>query len=206
MRFPCQLRDKGSAPRASCTGATLSTLTRASPGKPESSASIPPMSPATAPEKPATTLGWKEYVDLPQLDVFGLKAKVDTGARTSALHVESLVVTERHADGTASIEFEVPLDRKRPERRVRSRALMLTAVTVTDSGGRAELRPVIETELVIGPVSRRVRLTLTDRTGMLFRLLLGRKALEGDFLIDVGKKYLSGRRPRARSAGRKAAS
>jgi len=157
-----------------------------------------------------TTLGWKEYVDLPQLDVFGLKAKIDTGARTSALHVDSLVVTERHADGTASIEFVVPLDRKRPERRVRSRATMLEEVKVTDSGGNAEVRPVIETEMAIGPVRKRVRLTLTDRTGMLFRLLLGRKALEGDFLIDVGKKYLTGKRRkgkrRAAAARRRVAS
>lgn len=142
------------------------------------------------------TLGWKEYVDLPQLDVFGLKAKIDTGARTSALHVDSLIVTERHADGSASIEFDVPLDRKRPERRVHTRATMLEEVKVTDSGGNAELRPVIETEISIGSVRKRVRLTLTDRRSMIFRMLLGRKALEGDFLIDVGKKYLAGKRKR----------
>lgn len=153
-----------------------------------------------------TTLGWKEFVDLPQLGLSGLKAKVDTGARTSALHVDSLIVTERHADGTASIEFDVPLDRKRPVRRVRTRATMLEEVKVTDSGGNAEVRPVIETELVIGPVSKSVRLTLTDRTGMLFRLLLGRKALEGDFLIDVGKKYLTGRRRRKAAAHERVAS
>jgi hypothetical protein len=149
----------------------------------------------TAEEDPLT-LGWKEYVDLPQLDVFGLKAKIDTGARTSALHVDSLVVTERHADGSASIEFDVPLDRKRPERRVHTRATMLEEVKVTDSGGNAEVRPVIETEISIGPVRKKVRLTLTDRRGMIFRMLLGRKALEGDFLIDVGKKYLTGQRGR----------
>jgi len=150
------------------------------------------------------TLGWKEYVDLPQLDVFGLKAKIDTGARTSALHVDSLTVTERHADGSAAIEFGVPLDRKRPERRVHTRATMLEEVTVTDSGGKAEVRPVIETEISIGPVRKKVRLTLTDRQGMMFRMLLGRKALEGDFLIDVGKKYLTGKQKRRVARAREA--
>jgi hypothetical protein len=67
---------------------------------------------------------------------------------------------------------------------------MLRQVRVVDSGGNAEVRPVIETLLVLGPVRKRVLLTLTDRTGMLFRMLIGRKALEGDFLVDVAGKYL----------------
>lgn len=144
-------------------------------------------------------IGWKEYVDLPRLGVRGLKAKIDTGARTSALHVAGLRVVERHPDGTAEIEFEVPLHRRHPARRVAARARMLRQVQVTDSGGSTEVRPVIETVLALGAVRKRILLTLTDRSGMLFRMLLGRKALEGDFLVDVAKKYLTGGIPARRS-------
>jgi len=144
----------------------------------------------------AVVIGWKEYVDLPDLGICGLKAKIDTGARTSALHVSSLVVLERHDDGTAVVELEVPLDRRRPERRARTRTRTLGEVRVTDSGGNSEVRPLIETELRLGPVRKRILLTLTDRTDMLFRMLLGRKALERDFLVDVTNKYLAGGRRR----------
>jgi hypothetical protein len=67
---------------------------------------------------------------------------------------------------------------------------MLRRVTVADSGGHHEIRPLISTELVLGPVRKQIFLTLTDRSGMLFRMILGRKALEGDFVVDVAQKYL----------------
>ncbi len=134
-------------------------------------------------------IGWKEYLDLPDLGILRLKAKIDTGARTSALHVRDLEVLSRHADGSADLAFTVPLSRRDERREVAARARMLRQVRVTDSGGVAEVRPLIETLLVLGPVRKRILLTLTDRSGMLFRMLLGRKALEGDFLVDVGARY-----------------
>jgi hypothetical protein len=103
------------------------------------------------------------------------------------------------------VSFEVPLDRRRPERRVRARARMLGEVKITDSGGSSEVRPLIETELVVGPVTKRILLTLTNRTGMLFRLLLGRKTLEGDFIVDVARKYVTGGRRAARARAAAAA-
>jgi hypothetical protein len=66
---------------------------------------------------------------------------------------------------------------------------VLREVWVRDSGGHPELRPLIETDLVLGPVRKRIRMTLTNRSGMLFRMILGRKALEGDFRVDVAQKY-----------------
>lgn len=134
-------------------------------------------------------LGWKEYLDLPELGISRLKAKIDTGARTSALHVAELRVVRDEGDGSGEIEFVVPLSRRHPERTVTARAHMLRHVRVTDSGGASEVRPVIETELVLGPVRKRILLTLTDRAGMLFRMLVGRKALEDDFLVDVARRY-----------------
>ena len=134
-------------------------------------------------------VGWKEYLDLPELGIARLKAKVDTGARTSSLHVTDLRVVADHGDGSGEVELTVPLSRRDPTRSVTSRARLLRHVRVTDSGGRGEVRPVIETELVLGPVRKRILLTLTDRGDMLFRMLLGRKALEGDFLVDVAQRY-----------------
>jgi hypothetical protein len=136
------------------------------------------------------TIGWKEYLDLPELGIRRLKAKVDTGARTSALHVAWLEVAGEEPDGTAEVRFAVAPDRRHPGPLVEARARLLRLIRVTDSGGHPEVRPLIETELALGPVRKRILLTLTDRTGMLFRMILGRKALEGDFAVDVSRKYL----------------
>ena len=136
------------------------------------------------------TVGWKEYLDLPELGLFRLKAKVDTGARTSTLHVDSLTVLEVLPDGSELVELVVGPDRRRPDLRVHSRARVLRRMRVVDSGGHPEMRPVIETEMVLGPVRKRILLTLTDRSGMLFRMILGRKVLEGEFRVDVSGKYL----------------
>ncbi len=136
------------------------------------------------------TVGWKEYLDLPELGLLRLKAKVDTGARTSTLHVDSLTVLEKLPDGTERVELVIGPDRRRPELQVRTQARVIRRIRVVDSGGHPEVRPVIETELVLGPVHKRIFLTLTDRSGMLFRMILGRKALEEDFRVDVAGKYL----------------
>ena len=135
------------------------------------------------------TVGWKEYLDLPELGIFRLKAKVDTGARTSTLHVEALSLLAELADGSQLVELTLAPDRRRPEWRVQARARVLRSIRVMDSGGHPEVRPVIETEMVLGPVRKRILVTLTDRTDMLFRMILGRKALEGDFRVDVAAKY-----------------
>lgn len=134
-------------------------------------------------------VGWKEYLDLPELNLFRLKVKVDTGARTSTLHVDSLVVLEVQPDGSEIVEIVLSPDRRRPEHKITTRARVLRRIRVLDSGGHPEVRPVIETEMVLGPVRKRILITLTNRTGMLFRMILGRKALEGDFGVDVSSKY-----------------
>jgi hypothetical protein len=136
------------------------------------------------------TVGWKEYLDLPELGIFRLKAKVDTGARTSTLHVDSIEVLEVSPDGSELVEIALGPDRRRPELRVRSQVRVLRRMRVVDSGGHPEVRPVIETEMALGPVRKKILVTLTNRSGMLFRMILGRKALEGDFQVDVASKYL----------------
>jgi hypothetical protein len=143
-------------------------------------------------------VGWKEYLDLPELGIHQLKAKMDTGARTSSLHVSSLQVFEDAEAGGAEIELTIAFDRRHPQRVMVARAPLLGRVQVTDSGGHPEIRPVIATDMVMGAVRKRILLTLTDRTGMLFRMIVGRKALEGDFLVDVARHYALGRRRRPR--------
>lgn len=142
---------------------------------------------------PPVLIGWKEYVALPDLGLPVLKAKIDTGARTSSLHVAELRTLAELPGGQADLEIVLAPDRRRPDRRSTARVRQLARVEVTDSGGHAEVRPVIETRLVLGPVEKRIRLTLTDRSGMLFRMILGRKALEDDFVVDVARKYVHSR-------------
>jgi hypothetical protein len=145
---------------------------------------------AEEPHRPRVLIGWKEYVALPDLGVSSLKAKVDTGARTSSLHVASLRTLEDLGDGQADLEIVLAPNRRRPDQLVVGRVRQLARIRVTDSGGHSQLRPVIETTLVLGPVTKRIRLTLADRSSMLFRMILGRKTLENDFVIDVARKYL----------------
>lgn len=136
------------------------------------------------------TLGWKEYLDLPELGLHRLKAKIDTGARTSSLHVASILTLEEHDDGSAELEITLLPHRRRPQPPILARTRMLRRVRVTDSGGHSELRPLIATEMLLGPVRKKIEITLTDRGSMLFRMILGRRALAGDFLVDVSQKYL----------------
>lgn len=143
-----------------------------------------------APGAPGLRVGWKEYLDLPELGLRRLKGKIDTGARTSTLHVQSVELRERFEDGSQAAEVVLAPDRHDAGYVVAARVRVLRHIWVTDSGGHAELRPLIETELVLGPVRKPIALTLTDRSGMLFRMILGRKALEGDFCVDPAAKYL----------------
>jgi hypothetical protein len=134
-------------------------------------------------------IGWKEHVDFPAWNLRGVKVKIDTGARTSALGVAGYELREAAGGGLVA-HFRLALHRKYPERLAHVEAPVLRTVVVRNSGGVPEQRPLIETVLRLGPVSKRVRLTLTNRTGMRFPMILGRKALEGDFVVDVSKKYL----------------
>jgi hypothetical protein len=137
-------------------------------------------------------IGWKEYLDLPDFGIHRLKAKIDTGARTSTLHVDAVTVVDRLATGEEVAELDLGggVDPANPARRLTVRAFIVDRVLVTDSGGHPEERPLVETTLVLGPVRKPILLTLTDRSAMLFRMILGRTALAGDFRVDVARKYV----------------
>lgn len=140
-------------------------------------------------------IGWKEYIALPEWGVRRMKAKIDTGARTTALDVHSYELRPT-AGGQLIAELRLALDPRRPDLLTVVHAPVLEMVMVSNSGGVREQRPLVETDVVLGPVRKRVLLTVANRAGMLFRMILGRTALEGDFMVDVSRKYLLGRRPR----------
>jgi hypothetical protein len=139
------------------------------------------------------TIGWREWVALPELGIDRLKAKVDTGARTSALHAFR-VDPFTHDDGTIWVRFGVHPDQRSIEKVVICEAPVLDRRNVRDSGGRQEERFVIESDLVIGPERLRIELTLTARDDMLFRMLLGRTAMRGRFIVDPSRSYLLGKK------------
>lgn len=132
-------------------------------------------------------LGWREYVALPELGVARLRCKVDTGARTSAIHAFHI---ERLAK--SRVRFGVR-PRTGSAREIWCEAVLKDERWVTDSGGHRELRPVIETLLEIGSQRWPIEVTLSARDGMRFRMLLGRTALAGRFVVDAQASFLMGK-------------
>ncbi|MEM1025783.1 MAG: RimK/LysX family protein [Myxococcota bacterium] len=132
-------------------------------------------------------VGWREWVGLPELGVTRIQGKMDTGAKTSALHAVNL--REEIRDGERSVRFDVPKttsSSQGPQALVR----VVDERTIRSSNGGTEIRPVIETRVQIGGGCWPIELTLTDRGQMGFRLLLGRQALRSRVLVDPGQAFI----------------
>ncbi len=136
-------------------------------------------------------IGWREWLALPALGIAAIKAKVDTGARTSSLHVDALVADER--DGVTWLHFSVAAGGRGHAARVQCAAPAAARRTVTDSGGHQTLRWFIRTPVVLGGASLDAEINLTDRRDMLFPMLLGRSALGDHFAVDPVSSYRCGR-------------
>lgn len=149
-------------------------------------------------------LGWKEEASLPDWGIEGLRVKLDSGARTSAIHVNSVQVVGHHEGGGGPmpvVRLVVPLSRVDPGRVVTVTAPVIGYKSVRDTSARAERRPVVRTRVVCGPLDREIDVTVTDRTGMIFRMILGRQALAGYAMVDPARGYTT-RQPAGRADGK----
>jgi hypothetical protein len=136
------------------------------------------------------TVGWRERLALPQLGISLLKAKLDTGARSSSLHVDTLESFRR--DGVTWLRFTMHTSRRQPAD-VRCEVPALDRRTVTDTGGRRTERWFIRSEVQLAGQCFSIDINLTDRRHMLFPLLLGRSALTGRFAVDPALSYTQSR-------------
>ncbi len=135
-------------------------------------------------------LGWREWVGLPDLNIAKIKAKVDTGARSSALHAFML---DPYKKGNEEwIMFALHPEQGNTDLIVECHAPIKDRRIVSDSGGHKQKRYVIETQLILGQSSLTAEITLTNRDSMLFRMLLGRTALNNHYLIAPSKSFLQG--------------
>ena len=144
-------------------------------------------------------IGWREWVALPDLGVDRIKAKIDTGARTSAIHAFEIKPFERNGGKYVSFLLHPVQHRRQPV--VACEARVIDERTVTSSNGEREQRYVVETGVKLGDQTWPIEMTLTNRDEMGFRMLLGRRAVRRRFVVDPGSSFkLSGKR-----AGKKAA-
>ncbi|GAB2496926.1 ATP-dependent zinc protease family protein [Arenimonas alkanexedens] len=137
-------------------------------------------------------LGWREWLSLPGLGIVAVRAKVDTGARSSALHVHDQ--ESFHRDGVEFVRFQLDtgVHGMAPQR---AEARVIDRRSVTDSGGHVSERPFILTRLRMAGLEWEAEVNLTDRRNMLFPMLLGRTALAGHFLVDPASSFLLGNPP-----------
>ncbi len=144
-------------------------------------------------------IGWREWVELPGLGGAAVKAKVDTGARTSTLH--AFDIEER--GGAAAVGFKYHPVQRDERRTVSAEAPLVDRRTVTASNGQSELRYVVATEVVIDDEPIAIELTLTRRDAMGFRMLLGRAALRGRYVVDPGRSFRGRASKRVRRRARR---
>jgi hypothetical protein len=145
------------------------------------------------PRSQPIVIGVAECVDIPAWEIQGLPAKVDTGARTSALHVENL----RELRG-GQVRFDVPIAPGHPERRVTVHARVTRRGRVRSTSGELKPRVFVSVRIRLGPVERLVELGLVDRGQMQFPMLIGRSAIARAFLVDVSRTYLVTGKPKSR--------
>ncbi len=147
--------------------------------------------PHRAPKPPLPVIGWREWITLPALGVAAVKAKIDTGARSSALHAFDLEYLEQ--EGQRMVRFNVHPLQRNTRNTVEVTAKLLEFRKVRSSGGHETRRPVIVTPIELLGRRFEIELTLASRDAMGFRMLLGRQAVRERFVVDPGHSFLGGR-------------
>ncbi len=138
-------------------------------------------------KKELKTIGWREWVSLPDLGVDMIKAKVDSGARTSSLHAFNIEIYKRGEN--KFVKFTIHPEQRSDNREKVCRSKILEFRKVKSSNGQSELRPVILTKVKLLNETWEVEMTLTNRDEMGFRMLLGRESIRKRFLIDTGRSF-----------------
>ena len=141
-------------------------------------------------EGPQWVIGWREWIALPDLGISAIKVKLDTGARSSALHASDIERFRRR--GKPMLRFVVHPFQGDERHEVRAEAELIDERRVRNSFGQVELRPLLRTRAVLAGRSWEFDLTLTNRDEMGFRMLLGREALRGRFLVDPARSFQGG--------------
>lgn len=150
---------------------------------------IPPPLRPKRPRQPKVELGWCELVDIECLGLIGIAAKIDTGARTSALHADAITPFDRQ--GERWVRF---LSETGPTAEHRwCEARVVEERCVTSSNGAEEQRVIIAARLCLGRLRVNAQISLTDRTPMAFPMLVGRSALKRHFLVNTARKYIHGK-------------
>lgn len=142
----------------------------------------------TEPSSQPFIIGWREWVSFPELNIPRIKAKIDTGARTSALHAFQVDVFQENNKN--KVRFSLHPRQKSTKKIVTCIADLIDTRLVTDSGGHQEWRHVIQTDMLLGKMRWPIEITLTSREDMRFRFLLGRNALRHHYWIDPSASYL----------------
>lgn len=145
----------------------------------------------TLPEQEKVAIGWREWVCVPALGLPDMRAKVDTGAKTSALH--AFEVKPFQKNGQKWVRFRIHPRKTLPDLECTCEAPVIDERVVKDSGGHAERRYVIKQTVYLGTWHWEIEMTLTDRDTMAFLMLIGREALAGRFLVDSSASFLLGR-------------
>jgi hypothetical protein len=148
------------------------------------------MTPPRTRRKEPVSIGWRERVSLPDLEVEGIKVKIDSGAQTSSIHAFRPRFSQR--DDGEWVSFEIHPRRRSRKDAVRVSAKVLTHRWIRSSNGKRELRPVIMTTMSLGGAVFKAEMTLANRHLMAYRMILGRSAMRGRFMVDPGKSYIFG--------------
>ena len=136
-------------------------------------------------------IGWREWVTFPEFSNARVKAKIDTGAKTSAIHAGNIALTEQ--DGVTFVTFTIFPNQRDIGHAIPCRAPLINRRPITNSGGRKEDRFVVRTTIRLGAHAWPIEVSLTSRASMGFRMLLGRNALKGRFLVVPDRSFLEGR-------------